>query len=52
MLSFFSSQLIEELIQYIINEAVRVHGFMEKLGVADLQHITPSPFQCVMALAV
>jgi hypothetical protein len=30
MLPFFSSQLIEERIQYIINVAVRVHGFVEK----------------------
>jgi hypothetical protein len=29
MLSFFSSQLIEEWIQYIINAAVRIHGFVE-----------------------
>jgi hypothetical protein len=29
MLSFFSSQLIEEQIQYIINLAVRIHSFVE-----------------------
>jgi hypothetical protein len=29
MLSFFSSQLIEERVQYIINVAVRIHGFVE-----------------------
>jgi hypothetical protein len=29
MLSFFSSQLIEERSQYIINVVVRIDGFME-----------------------
>jgi hypothetical protein len=30
MLSSFSSQLIEERIQYVINVAVRVYSFVEK----------------------
>jgi hypothetical protein len=34
MLSFFSSQLTEERIQYI-NVAVRAHGFVEKYGASD-----------------
>jgi hypothetical protein len=34
-LPFFSRQPTEEQIQYIINVAVRVHGFVDKLGAND-----------------
>jgi hypothetical protein len=45
MLSLFSSHLIEERIQYIINVAVRFRGFVEKWGANDSlwSYSTPQP---------